>query len=134
MDRAILFRIKHLNDAIQNKVDRICYLRSQIEASAIRYKPDIIQSSGNQDMLENAVAQIIDLENEINEMVEDLVACKTIATRNIDRIYKEGCREVLYERYVLCLKIKEIAESQGRSEIWVKKTHKEGLELFDSLT
>lgn len=134
MDRAMLFRIKQLNDTIQNKVDKITYLRSQVEGSAIRYKQDIIQSSGSQDLLENVVAQVIDLENEINALIEELVADKTIATEYIDRLEKEKHREVLYERYVLCLKIREISESLGRSERWVKQTHRDALELFDSLT
>lgn len=134
MDRAMLFRIKQLNDTIQNKVDKIDYLRSQVEGSAIRYKQDIIQSSGSQDLLESVIAQVIDLEDEVNELIEELVFCKRVVTKYINKLDRESHREVLYERYVLCLKIREIAESQGKSERWIKQKHKEALCLFDNLT
>lgn len=133
MDREILFAIKRMNEQINNRMAKLDMLRLSVTGSAIRYEKDPVQTSGHEDRLEEMIARIIDMENEINALVEDFVVAKQKAIRQIDRLEKERWREVLYERYVLCLKIAEIAESQGKSEIWVKKTHKEGLMAFDKL-
>ena len=133
MDRMLLYQVKNINKHIEEKMERLTTLRALAEGGAIQYDRDPVQTSSRQDRLESIVAQIVDLESEIDRLVDILVKCKRDGTEVIDRLQKEKHRDVLYNRYMLCMTVRKTAKFMDRSEIWVKKTTKEALREYDEL-
>ena len=133
MDRMLLYQVKNINKHIEEKMERLTTLRALAEGGAIQYDRDPVQTSSRQDRLESIVAQIVDLESEIDRLVDILVKCKRDGTEVIDRLSKERYRDVLYNRYMLCMTVRKTAKFMNRSEIWVKKTTKEALREYDEL-
>lgn len=133
MDREILFKIRQTNEIIQKKLEKIWDIRTQLYGSAVRYKADVIQTSGNHDMQEAKIAQVIDMEREVNRMIYELDIQKQKLVNIICRIEKEKYKQVLYRRYIECMKIKDIAAAMDKSDVWVKKTHCEALKAFDEI-
>lgn len=133
MDRMLLYQVKNINKHIEEKMERLTTLRALAEGGAIQYDRDPVQTSSRQDRLESIVAQIVDLESEIDRLVDILVKCKRDGTEVIDRLSKERYRDVLYNRYMLCMTVRKTAKFMDRSEIWVKKTTKEALREYDEL-
>ena len=131
MDRRLLFQVKNINKVIERKMERLTTLRALAEGGAIQYDRDPVQTSSRQDRLESIVAQIVDLEGEIDRLVDILVKCKRDGTEVIDRLSKEKYRDVLYNRYMLCQTVRQTAKLMDRSEIWVKKTQKDALKEYD---
>lgn len=134
MDRMLLYQVKNINKHIEEKMERLTTLRALAEGGAIQYDRDPVQTSSRQDRLESIVAQIVDLESEIDRLVDILVKCKRDGTEVIDRLPKEKHRDVLYNRYMLCMTVRKTANFMDRSEIWVKKTTKDALREYDELT
>lgn len=134
MDRMLLYQVKNINKHIEEKMERLTTLRALAEGGAIQYDRDPVQTSSRQDRLESIVAQIVDLESEIDSLVDILVKCKRDGTEVIDRLPKEKYRDVLYNRYMLCMTVRKTAKFMNRSEIWVKKTTKDALREYDELT
>lgn len=133
MDRMLLYQVKNINKHIEEKMERLTTLRALAEGGAIQYDRDPVQTSSRQDRLESIVAQIVDLESEIDRLVDILVKCKRDGTEVIDRLPKEKYRDVLYNRYMLCMTVRKTAKFMDRSEIWVKKTTKDALREYDEL-
>ena len=133
MDRMLLYQVKNINKHIEEKMERLTTLRALAEGGAIQYDRDPVQTSSRQDRLESIVAQIVDLESEIDRLVDILVKCKRDGTEVIDRLSKEKHRDVLYNRYMLCMTVRKTAKFMNRSEIWVKKTTKDALREYDEL-
>lgn len=133
MDRMLLYQVKNINKHIEEKMERLTTLRALAEGGAIQYDRDPVQTSSRQDRLESIVAQIVDLESEIDRLVDILVKCKRDGTEVIDRLQKEKHRDVLYNRYMLCMTVRKTAKFMDRSEIWVKKTTKDALREYDEL-
>ena len=133
MDRMLLYQVKNINKHIEEKMERLTTLRALAEGGAIQYDRDPVQTSSRQDRLESIVAQIVDLESEIDRLVDILVKCKRDGTEVIDRLPKEKHRDVLYNRYMLCMTVRKTAKFMDRSEIWVKKTTKDALREYDEL-
>lgn len=133
MDRMLLYQVKNINKHIEEKMERLTTLRALAEGGAIQYDRDPVQTSSRQDRLESIVAQIVDLESEIDRLVDILVKCKRDGTEVIDRLQKEKHRDVLYNRYMLCMTVRKTAKFMNRSEIWVKKTTKDALREYDEL-
>lgn len=133
MDRMLLYQVKNINKHIEEKMERLTTLRALAEGGAIQYDRDPVQTSSRQDRLESIVAQIVDLESEIDSLVDILVKCKRDGTEVIDRLPKEKHRDVLYNRYMLCMTVRKTAKFMNRSEIWVKKTTKDALREYDEL-
>ena len=133
MDRMLLYQVKNINKHIEEKMERLTTLRALAEGGAIQNDRDPVQKSSRQDRLESIVAQIVDLESEIDRLVDILVKCKRDGTEVIDRLQKEKHRDVLYNRYMLCMTVRKTAKFMDRSEIWVKKTTKDALREYDEL-
>ena len=133
MDRMLLYQVKDINKHIEEKMERLTTLRALAEGGAIQYDRDPVQTSSRQDRLESIVAQIVDLESEIDRLVDILVKCKRDGTEVIDCLSKERYRDVLYNRYMLCMTVRKTAKFMDRSEIWVKKTTKEAMREYDEI-
>lgn len=134
MDRKELYELRRMNERIKNKMDQLDELKVLAEGvSSPKANPDVIQTSGTQDRMENIVVRIIDLENEVDALVDRYADKKAKLIRAIYRLPKERHQNILYERYILCMKISEIATQEQMLERSVKKAHAKALMAFEML-
>lgn len=134
MDRKELYELRRMNERIKNKMDQLDELKVLAEGvSSPKANPDVIQTSGTQDRMENIVVRIIDLENEVDALVDRYADKKAKLIRAIYRLPKERHQNILYERYILCMKISEIATHEQMLERSVKKAHAKALMAFEML-
>jgi len=125
-----LKRVYYMNKHIQKRIDKIDMLRATISGSAIRYDGDPVQSSNGQDRLERAIAEIVDLEKEVDEMTDRYIAYKGKMIENIDKIPSERDRDVLYNRYILFMQFNDIADDLHLDASWVRKIHKRAIDKY----
>ena len=125
-----LKRVYYMNKHIQRRIEKIDTLRAAIENSAIRYDTDPVQSSGGIDRLERVIAEIVDLEKEVDEMTDKYIAYKGKMIANIDKIPSERDRDVLYNRYILFMQFNDIADDLHLDASWVRKIHKRAMDKY----
>lgn len=134
MDRRELFELRRINERIKNKMEQLDELKVLAQGvSSPKANPDVIQTSGTQDRMENIVVRIIDLENEVDELVDRYADKRAKVIRAIYRLPRERHQNILYERYILSMKISEIAIQEKMLERSVKKAHAKALEAFEKL-
>lgn len=98
--KTYLKRIKLYESIINDKIDEVAKLRSMILKMTPTLKDDVVTGSGSQDRLGDAVAQIIDLENEINERIDYYVALKKGVSKTLEKLTSADQFNVLHKRYV----------------------------------
>ena len=125
-----LKRVYYMNMHIQRRIDKIDALRATIENSAVRYDTDPVQSSSGLDRLERVIAEIVDLEKEVDEMTDRYIAYKGKMIANIDKIPSERDRDVLYSRYILFMQFTDIADDLHLDASWVRKIHKRAMDKY----
>lgn len=125
-----LKRVYYMNKNIQRRIDKIDALRSAIGNSAVRYDTDPVQSSSGLDRLERVIAEIVDLEREVDEMTDRYIAYKGKMIANIDKIPSERDRDVLYSRYILFMQFTDIADDLHLDASWVRKIHKRAMDKY----
>lgn len=125
-----LKRVYYMNKHIQRRIDKIYALRSAIGNSAVRYDTDPVQSSSGMDRLDRVIAEIIDLEKEVDEMTDRYIAYKGKMIANIDKIPSERDRDVLYSRYILFMQFNDIADDLHLDASWVRKIHKRAIDKY----
>lgn len=125
-----LKRVYYMNKNIQRRIDKIDALRSAIGNSAVRYDTDPVQSSSGLDRLERVIAEIVDLEREVDEMTDRYIAYKGKMIANIDKIPSERDRDVLYSRYILFMQFTDIADDLHLDASWVRKIHKRAIDKY----
>ena len=125
-----LKRVYYMNKHIQKRIDKIDALRAAISGSAIRYDGDPVQSSNGMDRLERAIAEIVDLEKEVDEMTDRYIAYKGKIIADIDKIPSERDKDVLYGRYILFMQFTDIADDLHLDASWVRKIHKRAMEKY----
>ena len=84
---------------------------------------EVVQSSGSQSKMADAVNKCIDMEGEIAAAVDKLIAKKREATQTIEKVDNATWYKILHERYIQHIELQDIADNFGRSYDWVKSTH-----------
>jgi hypothetical protein len=114
---------RKLDEMIENKM----YEAKRWEDIALNISPkyggEKVQSSGSQQKMADAVAKIIDIENEINERIDELIDLRNDIISVIEQLppFEYGLLHRIYIQY------KTIAEAawdlDKRSENWGTTTH-----------
>ena len=129
-----LTRVWHLDKHIRDKVDKLDRLRASVGNSGVRYDTDPVQSSSGLDRLERTIAEIVDLEKEIDEMIDRYSEYKNYVIKRIDKLPNERSRDVIYDRYILFMSFSEISAQLGGIDIrWIKRIHKRALQEYGEI-
>ena len=129
-----LTRVWRLDKHIRDKVDKLDHLRALVGNSGVRYDTDPVQSSSGLDRLERTIAEIVDLEKEIDEMIDRYTKYKEYVIEQIDRLPNERSRDVIYDRYILFMSFSEISAQLGGIDIrWIKRIHKRALQEYGEI-
>lgn len=91
-------------------------------------------SGGNgRDRMADVIANIVDLEKEINEMIDLLIDSKREAMEKIDLLTDNRHKLILNKRYLENETFEKIAVDMDLSWKWTHKLHKEALEEFSKI-
>lgn len=122
-----LTRVWRLDKHIRDKVDKLDRLRASVGNSGVRYDTDPVQSSSGLDRLERTIAEIVDLEKEIDEMIDRYSEYKNYVISKIDKIPNEKSRNVLYDRYILFMSFTDISVDMKVCSRWARRLHERAL-------
>lgn len=128
-----LEKVYWMNKNIQDRMDKLDNLRCSVGNSAVRYDGDPVQSSNGQDRLERAIAEIVDLENEIDELIDRYATYKKRVIGHIDKLPNERSRDVIYNRYILFMSFGDISKDLGVDVRWIKRVYKRALKEYSEI-
>lgn len=123
-----LQRVEKIDAMIRNKKIEAEQWRYIAQGSSGAIEGDRVQSSGNQQKMEAAVAKYVDTEEEIKQLVmqkDDII--HTIEQLGVNEY------DVLHKLYIQFMDMNEVAEQKGKSYEWVKAKRKKGLRLLQGI-
>lgn len=126
--KTYLQQIRKCDKMIENKLSELESLRELCLSVTSTWKEDVVQSSGSGDKLGDAIAKIIDLQNEINEDVDRFVDLKREIMTVIDKLDDPCMIEILYKRYFKYEKWEQIAYEMNYGYQWTCKLHGKALQ------
>ena len=98
--KSYLGQIERLDRMIQNKLSEIYQLKTMACSVTVSNDGERIQNSGDKDRMGSAVAKIVDLERETDELVDSFVRKRNRIIEQIDSIENLDFYHVLSMRYV----------------------------------
>ena len=128
-----LNKIQRYEYVIGNKLDEINRLRDMCMSISVSTDKENVKSSPNQDKLADAIAKIVDLERETDELVDGLISERRRIINQIDAIGNTTYYRVLTCRYVKGMKIKQIAKETDYAEAYVKELIRNAIVFFEKI-
>ena len=126
-----LKQVGRMNKEIENKAEEIQKLKDMATRITSSTDKERVQSNSSQDKLGDAVAEIIDLENELQEIVTRNLDKRKYITKQIDELDNDIYYDVLYKRYILCKEFHEIATELRYTMDNVFKIHRRAVRSFE---
>lgn len=96
-----LRQVKKLDANINSKLEQVAHLKAMTLKITTTMKENAISGSGNQDKIGDAIAKIVDLENEINSDIDSYVDKKREVCSIIEAVSNPDQMAVLQKRYLL---------------------------------
>lgn len=133
---------EHLQTAytIQRKIDRLNGLRESIRADmyslgspAGHMDKDKVQTSMTGDKMLELIARVDEVERDIVAEIKNLTNAKRTIMTEIERIPNENHRQLLYDRYILCLRWEKIALERDKGIRWIYRMHGKALQSFEKV-
>lgn len=87
-----------LDSLINRKQKEIESLREKITSISVSTDSEKVMSSGSGDLIAEAVAKIVDLQNEINADIDRFIDLKRQIMKSIDKLERPYC-DIAYARY-----------------------------------
>lgn len=131
--KAYLQKIRLYDTHINNKMAELARLRDMVENITPTLKDDVVASSGSKDKLGDAVAKIVDLQNEVNRAIDEFVDKKTEVCATIDSLQNPDHVALLHKRYVEYLTWEQIACDMFMSYRNVLYVHGRALQAIESV-
>lgn len=125
-----LQQMRDIDIKVNLKQKELEKLYASITSITSNISPDIVQGSKNQDRLGEAVANIIDLQNEINADIDKLISLKRKTMRMVDKLPAPLC-QLVYLRYFQFLTWEKIAEEMNYSCRQVIRLHEASLIVLE---
>lgn len=127
-----LQQIRKADIMINYKQQQLDELRSLATSITSAMNPDKVQSSCVSDKVGDAVAKIVDLQNEINRDIDKLVDLKKEVMKVIDKLDATSL-ELIYSRYFEFKTWEQIVCQMNYSCQWIWKLHGEALKKVSKL-
>ena len=126
-----LNQIDRINRMINNKLAEIYQLKTMVCSISVSADEDKVQTSSDKDKLGNAVAKIVDLENEINKTIDMYVGKRERIISQIEALNDVMEYQVLFSRYIEYKKFEQIAEDNEYSVRQILRIHGNALVEFE---
>lgn len=118
-------------DRLINRLDStIATLRSSLTSTGSQLKQDKVQTSGPKNTLEETIAKIMSLEDDINTRIDELVTMKKEAFSMISKVPDLDQQNVLVGRYIQLKKWEDLAAEFEYTTQWLFEIHGKALLAF----
>lgn len=97
--KAYLRKIELLDAHINNKLNDLHSLKTMVTKITATITPVAVSGTGNQDKLGDAVARIVDLQEEINQKIDRFVDMKREISLVLEKVKDPDQVKVLHKRY-----------------------------------
>lgn len=131
--KAYLSKIRLLDANINSKMNDLHALRTMVTNITSTISPVSVSGCGSQDKLGNAVAKIVDLQNEINQKVDKYVDLKRDAIEVLEKVKDPEQLKVLHKRYFEYKSWERIACEMGYSYRNVLYIHGDALKSVNAI-
>ena len=125
-----LSQARQLNRKIDSKTAVLSGLRAMAEKTTSVLSKTVVSSNRNTHSMEDTIARIVDLENEINADIDRLVEMKAEITGAIRAIENQDYQTVLELRYLCYMDWDEMAKMMNRTKSNMYKLHNKALEMI----
>ena len=126
-----LKQVGRMNKEIENKAEEIQKLKDMATRITSSTDKERVQSNSSQDKLGDAVAEIIDLENELQEIVTRNLEKRRLITRQIEELNDDMFYDILYKRYILGKQFHVIATEMDYGMDNIFRLHKRAIRAFE---
>ena len=120
-----------LNELIESDKDELENLRSLSTSISGDMTQERVQTSASSDKIVNIVARIVDLENEIHDEIEQLIALKKEIRDVINKLENVNEKLVLKYRYLMFFQWEEICDKMHYSPRQIHRFHDSALENIE---
>ena len=121
--KEFLRQVEKLDVRIANKLIEQKQWRDIALGITANMEGERVQASGSQSKMADAVAKIVDMENEINSLVDILINTKKEVIEAIERLDSAIEYNVLHMRYIQFQDLQDIADKYGKDYSWATTTH-----------
>ena len=97
--KAYLTQVELYDTHINNKLEELQRLKEFTRQITSTLKKDVVSTSGKQDKLGDAIAKIVDLENEINEAIDAYIDKRREVVSLIEKLNEPDQVLVLHKKY-----------------------------------
>lgn len=125
-----LQEVSKIDRNIRNLKETIARLRANLTNTAVHLSPDKVQTSHNNNQMADTMAEIIQLENDLNARIEELTGNMRKILKNIWQIPDLDEQTVLIARYMNEKDWSDIAEDFGCTTRQVHNYHARGLQDY----
>ena len=126
-----LNQIDRINRTIKNKLSEIYQLKTMVCSISVSSDESKVQTSSDKDKMGSAVAKIVDLENEINEIIDVYAVKRERIISQIEAISDVMEYQVLFSRYIENKTFEQIAEDNEYSVRQIIRIHENALVEFE---
>lgn len=120
-----------LNELIESDKEELENLRSLSESISGDMTQERVQTSASSDKIVNIIAKIVDLENEIHDEIEQLIALKKQIRDVINKLENINEKLVLKYRYLMFFQWEEICDKMHYSPRQIHRFHDSALENIE---
>ena len=120
-----------LNELIESDKEELENLRSLSESISGDMTQERVQTSASSDKSVNIIAKIVDLENEIHDEIEQLIALKKQIRDVINKLENINEKLVLKYRYLMFFQWEEICDKMHYSPRQIHRFHDSALENIE---
>lgn len=92
-----------------------------------------VQSSGAKSRMADAVERCIDVEAEIDDLVDTLVAAKQNVIETIEQLDSPMEYKLLHDRYIKFMSLQEIADKYNKEYSWATTTHGRAIKNVEAI-
>lgn len=125
-----LNQIQDCRKRIKEKQEQIKQKRILAESITVGVNDVKVQSSGDYDKMAAAVANIVDMEAELQVMINEYIATEKVISAQIDAVDRPLEREVLHWRYVCGKTFEETSVIIGKTYRHTTRIHGLALKNF----
>lgn len=129
--RSYLGQIRRYDLRIKNGLNEIARYRELSTNITMVADNDRVMASPDPDRIGRVVGMIVDLEREIEELVQKYIESRNIIVRQVEQIEKADYYNILFQRYIECKDLSDIADEINYSYDHTKKLHRRAIEEFE---
>lgn len=118
---------------INSNLEQITALRSLLTKATTTYSDMPPSGSRNIHKMEDIIAKIIDMENEINNDIDHLMDVKATIRLKVSAVEDDECRALLEYRYICFMTWEDIATKMNYTTRYVHTLHQRALSKFETV-